>query len=118
MKCGVVSASSSAPAASVNLSWPAAEISAALVRSGGVKPADYPTLAAGLEALRTGKIALLVVEEAGSLVFHFDRTRPDARIARLEVDDAIQRARGRQDPSPAREELVHEKGSRYIDVRG
>ena len=48
-------------------------------------------------------------------MYHFDRTRPDARIARLEVDDAIQRARGRSDPTPAREAIVHEKGSRYID---
>jgi ABC-type multidrug transport system permease subunit len=90
------------------------EIARALARPGTIQPATYPSLADGLEALRTGKIALLV-EQSGTLVYHFDRTRPDARIARLEVDDAIQRARGRPDPTPAREELVHEKGSRYID---
>jgi ABC-type multidrug transport system permease subunit len=92
------------------------EIARALARPGTVKPSTYPSLADGLEALRTGKIALLV-EQSGTLdlVYHFDRTRPDARIARLEVDDAIQRARGRTDPTPAREEIVHEKGSRYID---
>src|SRR5215472_6370593 len=90
------------------------EIARALARPGTIKPATYPSLADGFEALRTGKIALLV-EESGGLLYHFDRTRPDARIARLEVDDAIQRARGRSDPTPAREELVHEKGSRYID---
>src|SRR4029453_16918781 len=66
--------------------------------------------------LRTGKIALLVDESNGlGLTYHFDPTRPDARIARLEVDDAIQRARGRKDPAPPREATVHEKGSRYID---
>jgi ABC-type multidrug transport system permease subunit len=92
----------------------AGELTRALSGPGAVKPAPYSSLADGLEALRTGKIALLV-EEPGSLVYHFDPTRPDARIARLEVDDAIQRARGRRDPSPAREALVHEKGSRYID---
>ena len=92
----------------------AAELSAALERAGTMKPAAYPSLAAGLEGLRTGKIALLV-EDTGALVYHFDPTRPDARIARLEVDDAIQRSRGRADASPAREERVHEKGSRYID---
>jgi ABC-2 type transport system permease protein len=86
----------------------------ALSVPGTVKPATYPSLAEGIEALRTGKIALLV-EEPGALLYHFDRTRPDARIARLEVDDAIQRARGRKDPAPATEALVHEKGSRYID---
>lgn len=92
----------------------AAELSRALAQPGTVKPVPYPTLAEGTEALRTGKIALLV-EESGALAYHFDPTRPDARLARLEADAAIQRARGRQDPSPAREALVHEKGSRYID---
>ncbi|MGE5413571.1 MAG: ABC transporter permease, partial [Syntrophomonadaceae bacterium] len=94
----------------------AAELSAALTRAGTMKPATYASLSAGLEALRTGKIALLVEEAGGpGPVYHFDPTRPDARIARLEVDDAIQRARGRTDAAPAREERVHEKGSRYID---
>ena len=92
----------------------AAELSTALSRAGTVKAAVYPDVAAGLEALRTGKIALLV-EDRATLVYHFDPTRPDARLARLEVDDAIQRARGRRDASPAAETLVHEKGSRYID---
>ncbi|HTY41773.1 MAG TPA: ABC transporter permease [Thermoanaerobaculia bacterium] len=92
----------------------AADVSKALAASGKVKPSAYATVADGLEALRTGKIALLV-EESGGLVYHFDPTRPDARLARLEVDDAVQRARGRTDPAPARETLVHEKGSRYID---
>lgn len=74
----------------------------------------FPTMAEGLEALRTGKIALLV-ENADPLVYHFDPTRPDARIARLEVDEAIQRAAGRKDTVKFREAEVHEKGSRYID---
>ncbi len=48
-------------------------------------------------------------------MYHFDPTRPDARIARLEVDDAIQRSAGRKDPVAFRESEIHEKGSRYID---
>ncbi len=92
----------------------AAEISGALAKAGTVKSLSYASLAAGLEGLRTGKITLLV-EDASGLVYHFDPTRPDARIARLEADDAIQRARGRTDPSPARLAKVQEKGSRYID---
>jgi ABC-type multidrug transport system permease subunit len=89
-------------------------IAQALASSRAVKPQAVDSLADGLERLRTGKIALLV-EERGGLVYHFDPTRPDARVARLEADDVIQRARGRRDPSPARQEPVHEKGSRYID---
>jgi ABC-type multidrug transport system permease subunit len=74
----------------------------------------FATVEEGLQALRTGKVALLV-ENKEPLVYHFDPTRPDARLARLEVDDAVQRAAGRRDPVRIREEEMHEKGSRYID---
>jgi ABC-2 type transport system permease protein len=82
------------------------------------------------EALRTGKISLLVEPAAPasapaaaageamvprSWTFHFDQTRPDSRIARLEAEDALQRAAGRIDPITIRSALVTEKGSRYID---
>ncbi|MEA2562936.1 MAG: type transport system permease protein [Acidobacteriota bacterium] len=68
----------------------------------------------GRDALRTGKISLLV-EPGPPVVFHLDETRPDSRIARLAADDALQRAAGRADPLPVRDEKVTEKGSRYID---
>ena len=94
----------------------ASSIRDAFAKTRALRPEAYPDLAAGLQALRTGKIALLVEEAPGAApVYHFDATRPDARIARLEVDDALQRARGRIDPSPARDSLIQEKGSRYID---
>jgi ABC-2 type transport system permease protein len=96
----------------------ATAISQALEASGLVRPLPYPGPEAGLHGLRTGKIALLVeepAESAAGLVYHFDATRPDARLARLEVDDALQRSRGRKDPSPPRISRIHEKGSRYID---
>lgn len=68
----------------------------------------------GREALRTGKISLLI--EAGPpVVFRFDETRPDSRIARLEADNALQQAAGRKDAVPVQAEKVTEKGSRYID---
>lgn len=91
-------------------------ITEALTKSGTVRPAAFATLAEGLESLRTGKITLLVEDGAASgLQYHLDPTRPDARLARLEVDNAIQASRGRVDPSPPKLALVHEKGSRYID---
>jgi ABC-2 type transport system permease protein len=68
----------------------------------------------GRDALRRGKISLLV-EESAPPVFRFDPTRPDARTARLEVDSALQTAAGRHDVIAARDELVREQGSRYID---
>jgi ABC-2 type transport system permease protein len=96
----------------------AAAISGALEKSGLVRPRPYPDARTGLHGLRTGKITLLIEEREGSglgLIYHYDTTRPDARLARLEVDDALQRARGRQDPSPPKVALIQEKGSRYID---
>jgi ABC-type polysaccharide/polyol phosphate export permease len=100
-------------------------ISQTLEKSGLLRPLAYPDLETGLHGLRTGKITLLVEENQGvgtdasgaglGLVYHYDATRPDARLARLEVDDALQRARGRQDPSPPKVALIQEKGSRYID---
>ena len=68
----------------------------------------------GREALRTGRISLLV-EPGPPMVFHFDETRPDSRIARLEADDALQRAAGRKDALAVKAERLTEQGSRYID---
>jgi ABC transporter DrrB family efflux protein len=102
---GVVAASEADPAAARTL--------AALAKSPALLPRRY-SAAEGREALRTGRVSLLV--EAGPpAVFRFDETRPDSRIARLEADEALQRAAGRRDPLPVRAEKVTEKGSRYID---
>src|SRR6202035_2551675 len=84
---------------------------AALARSPYLRPRRLPA-DEGREALRTGKIALLV-EPGPPLVFHFDETRPDSRIARLEAADALERAAGRRDAVPVREVRVTEKGARY-----
>src|SRR5438445_10408574 len=48
-------------------------------------------------------------------IYQFDPTRPESRAARAVVDDALQRAEGRDDPTPVRDQLVTEPGSRYID---
>ena len=67
-------------------------------------------------ALRAGRVAIVVARGEGSGVeYRFDPTRPDARTARLVVDQAVQRAAGRADPRPVREMTVREHGSRYID---
>ena len=92
----------------------AAELASALGKPGTLKPIAFPGASAANEALRVGRIALFV-EETPELTYRFDPTRPDSRLARLEADDAIERARGRTDVAKAREELVREKGSRYID---
>ncbi|HYU24159.1 MAG TPA: ABC transporter permease, partial [Thermoanaerobaculia bacterium] len=68
----------------------------------------------GREALRHGKVSLLVSGGPG-LDYQFDPTRPDARTARAEADDALQRAAGRRDLLSAQQTFVHEQGARYID---
>ncbi len=64
--------------------------------------------------LRTGRIALLVIPGA-RLTYRYDSTRTESHLARLEVDEALQRARGRADPVLVRDDRVVELGSRYID---
>jgi ABC-type multidrug transport system permease subunit len=86
---------------------------AALGRSPLLLPRVMPE-PAGREALRTGKISLLV-EPGPPAVFHFDETRPDSRIARLAADDALQRGAGRVDRLAVKEEKIREPGARYID---
>ncbi|MEO8034206.1 MAG: ABC transporter permease [Acidobacteriota bacterium] len=91
----------------------AAERMAALAKS-PVLLAHIYSEAEGRDAVRRGKISLLVEGDA-TPVYRFDATRPDARNARLEVDSALQTAGGRRDVIAAREEHVQEQGSRYID---
>jgi len=71
------------------------------------------------EALRVGRVSVVVGRQDGSAtsgrIYLFDPTRPESRIARAIVDDALQRAEGRADRTAVRDELVTEPGSRYID---
>ncbi|HMJ59503.1 MAG TPA: ABC transporter permease, partial [Gemmatimonadales bacterium] len=64
--------------------------------------------------LRSGRIALLVVP-GDPLVYRYDSTRTESGLARLEVDDALQRSRGRQDRVAVRDDRAVAPGSRYID---
>jgi ABC-type multidrug transport system permease subunit len=66
------------------------------------------------EALRVGRVAVVVVP-GNPRTYVFDPTRPESRIARAVVDDALQRAEGRSDPTAVHDTLVTEPGSRYID---
>jgi ABC-2 type transport system permease protein len=65
-------------------------------------------------ALRSGKVALVIVP-GPPRTYRFDPARPDSRLARLVVDDLLQRADGRKDPTPVTEALFSEPGGRYID---
>lgn len=65
-------------------------------------------------ALANGRVALVVLD-TDPPTYRFDPTRPDSRIARLEVDAVLQRAAGREDAflAPTIEDTA--PGSRYID---
>jgi ABC-type multidrug transport system permease subunit len=86
---------------------------AALAKSPVLQPRIYPA-EAGREELRRGKISLLVEGDAVP-VFRLDPTRPDARTAKVEVEDAVQKAAGRRDVMRVKEVHVTEQGSRYVD---
>ena len=71
---------------------------------------------AAATALRTGKVALVVVPRSdGAVEYRFDDARPESRTAHMVVDRAVQRAGGQKDPVPVTETRVSERGSRYID---
>jgi ABC-2 type transport system permease protein len=103
----------------------------ALARSNDVEPLLVSS-AEATQALRSGKVALVVQPKSGSTEavpgssgqpnnqlssfdYRFDPTRPESRQARLVADDALQRAAGRGDVVRAGEQMFTEPGARYID---
>jgi len=90
-----------------------AEALAQVLRAGG-QVARVLTEEEARRALRTGK-ADLVVTPGVPRSYTYDPTREDSRLARLVVDDLLQRAEGRREATPVRDATVTEPGSRYID---
>ena len=93
-----------------------AQLSTALTSSRDVKfeLLDAPEAA---KALRTGRVAIAIVpaHDGQPRTYQFDSARPESRLARALVDDALQRADGRKDPTPITDQHVQERGSRYVD---
>jgi ABC-2 type transport system permease protein len=91
-------------------------IVARLRRTPGFAVQRFADDSAARTALRTGGVAIVAAPVArGGVEYRFDDTRPEARLARLAADDAIQRGAGRADPIGVSEQRVREHGSRYID---
>jgi len=90
-----------------------AAVMATLGAAEGLAPQALP-LAEAREALRRGKVALVVVPDAEPRLL-LDPTQPEGRTARLLVSDALQRSAGRVDPLVVEEEKVSAPGARYID---
>lgn len=94
---------------------PGAAATADALESGGEIEARVLPADSGRIELRRGRIGVLVEPVADGVLFHFDPTRSESRVARLLADDALQRVAGRADPVDVREAVVEERGSRYID---
>ncbi len=99
----------------------APDIAATIARAPELQPIVLSP-AEATNALRTGQVALVVrwgeLEGRGSQTgfdYRFDPTRPESRVARLAVDDVLQRAAGRVDATVARDQVFNEPGARYID---
>jgi ABC transporter DrrB family efflux protein len=94
---------------------PAADRAAALLANHADVDARTMNEDDAREALRTGKVSIVVDEIDGKYTYRYDVTRPESRLARLVVDDAIERGEGRADKIVSTDDLVTESGSRYID---
>jgi ABC-type multidrug transport system permease subunit len=86
---------------------------AALAASPEVEVSRVPASEAR-QALVRGRVVLTVGPEDPPR-YLYDPTQPESRMARLLVEDALQRAAGRGDAFTAEDEHVEEPGSRYVD---
>ena len=71
--------------------------------------------AEGTRELAIGTIQLLAIQMPQGVTYKYDDTNPDARVARLLADRAVQAAAGQKDAVSEQNQFVHETGSRYID---
>ncbi len=67
------------------------------------------------QALRSGKVSIVVKPDNDAFAYRFDPTRPESRTARLLVDNVLQRGKGRSDVVNVGDEKVTEPGARYVD---
>lgn len=96
------------------IAGPEAEhVRALLAKSPDVSPTVLGETAAHAQ-LKSGKIALVVIPGT-PITYRFDPTRPESRLSRALVDDAVQRGAGRADLVVTANQNVTEPGSRYID---
>jgi ABC-type multidrug transport system permease subunit len=75
------------------------------------------TAAEATSALRIGNVVLFADKAPSDdgVVFRYDDTNPEGRVARTLADRAVQRAAGRVDPVKVGDELTREPGARYVD---
>jgi len=81
---------------------------------GGIH-ADILPEAAALDRFRLGTYALVITADNNGVQYRYDPARPESVQARIEVDNALQRASGRQDVVKTTATQSSEPGARYID---
>ncbi len=94
---------------------PAADSLAARLEAAAGIHARLLAPAAAEHALGRGDVAILVTPRDAGYAYRYDPAREESRVARLAVDDALQRAAGRRDVAATRDVTVRERGARYID---
>jgi ABC-2 type transport system permease protein len=92
----------------------AAQIDHALAADAGVATVILPAERAR-QALRTGRVSLVVVPDGTRVTLRYDPTRLEGRAARLAVERALDRAGEMPHAYAMDEATVTEPGSRYID---
>ena len=74
------------------------------------------TKAEAMRRLRVGKTPLVVEPTpSGEVIYHYDRTRPEAPGARAAIDDLLQESKGRRNPLATTDDRPVVLGGRYID---
>jgi len=91
----------------------AAELRQALDAAGGftVRTIDEAEVE---RAVRDGRAPVVVIPGSPPL-YRFDEARAESQVARLAVDNALQRSAGRRDAFTAADRPIDTVGSRYID---
>jgi ABC-type multidrug transport system permease subunit len=82
------------------------------------KSLDVESMPVGVAetALHAGKVALMVSSDArGLVVYRYDDTNPEGRLARLLAGSAIQSAGARETRITSVDDILRDPGSRYID---
>ena len=85
------------------------------LQSGGV---DWRTLSLSdaEDALRKNAVDLIARADArGQVTYLYDSSHDESRLARMAVDDALQRGEGRKDVVSTSDGVLKKQGTRYID---
>ena len=88
-------------------------VAATLARVPGLEVHRVPR--ADLDMVLRRATVQIIVEPGTPPVYRYDPVRPESRLARRVVDQALQAAAGRQDAFVPRDEAVSTPGSRYVD---